>query len=106
MQDYAKMGTAGSPGSVLGNLQLQQSAANSLTQPKELGVLQRVDGMRSGLQELRARMERFFDRLDGNAGEKAANGATSAASLSGTLSDAETELRTCLHLADTLHDRF
>lgn len=103
MQDYAKMANAGS---TLGGLQAQQSAANNLTQPKELGVLQRVDGMRSGLQELRARLERFFDRIDGNAGEKANGIAPVSVSLGGTLSDAELELRTCLHLADTLHDRF
>lgn len=103
MQDYAR---AGQSINVLSN---QQTAANGLTQPKELGVLQRVDGMRSGLQELRARLERFFDRIDENAGEgsvKGAGAAPIAASLSGTLMDAETELRTCLHLADTLHDRF
>lgn len=96
--EYAK-----SVGAALGNIQGLPGNSNM---PKELGVLQRVDGMRSGLQELRARMERFFDRLDGNAGQNAANQAPVSASLSGTLTDAESELRTCLHLADTLHDRF
>lgn len=98
--EYAK-----AVGAVLGGLH-QVNAASSLNQPKELGVLQRVDGMRSGLQELRARLERFFDRIDGNAGQKAATDTDVSASLTGALSDAESELRICLQLADTLHDRF
>lgn len=102
--DYAKMvGMQNDGAAGIGNL---GAAQNALTQPKELGALQRVDGLRTGLQELRGRLERFFDRIDGNSGEKAANQAPVAASLSGTLSDAETELRTCLHMIDTLHDRF
>ncbi len=100
-KDFARAGSG-----LIGYQGHQQPASNALNQPKELGVFQRVDGMRSGLQELRQRMERFFDRIDGNAGENAASANTVAASLNGTLSDAEGELRTCLQLADTLHDRF
>lgn len=86
---------------------MQQAAANAMTKPKELGVLQRVDGMRGGLQDLRQRLENLFDRLDGNASDPKANGlAPVVASLSGTLGDAENELRTCLGLVGALNDRF
>lgn len=82
-----------------------QAGISQLNQPKELGVLQRVDGMRSGLQELRARLERFFDRIDGNARD-AKEQSPSAASLTGIIADAESELRICLQMADSLNDRF
>lgn len=82
------------------------AGAQQLNKPKELGILQRVDGMRGGLQDLRKHLENLFDRMDGNAGEKAANANIVAASLSGTLSDAENELRICLGLVGTLNDRF
>jgi hypothetical protein len=94
--DYAKAVGIGSAGI---------GATNAIA-PKELGILQRVDGMRSGLQELRSRLERFFDRIDANAGNAQKGENSVAASLTGTLSDAENELRICLHMADSLHERF
>lgn len=75
--------------------------------PKELGILQRADGLRTGLQSLRSRLESFSDRLDGNGTDKAANGlAPVASSLNGTFSDLESELRQCLQLVDSINDRF
>lgn len=86
----------------------QQGVANAQTQPKELGALQRVDGLRNGLKMLRSRLESFSDRLDGNGSEAAEKDiAPVSASLSGTLSEAEAELRICLQmLLYNLHDRF
>lgn len=49
---------------------LSGAQAAQANMPKELGVLQRVDGVRSGLQELRGRLERFHERLEGSGSEK------------------------------------
>lgn len=80
--------------------------ASALNQPKELGILDRAAGLRSGLQVLRLRLESFTDRLEGNGGEKSNSAAPVSASLTGTFSDAEGELRLCMQLAEALNDRF
>ena len=86
--------------------QIESANAQALNQPKELGALQRIDGLRSGLQAMRSRLESFMDRLDGNAGEKANGLSPVSATLSGTIGDAEGELRICLSMIDTINDRF
>lgn len=82
------------------------SASSALNQPKEIGILQRADGLRTGLQSLRSRLESFGDRLEGNGGDKAAGAAPMSSSLSGTFADAEGELRLCLQMVDSLNDKF
>lgn len=85
--------------------QVGHGAANALA-PKELGIIQRVDGINSGLKELRQRLEIFSDRLDATGRPGTDQTESCAIGLNGTLTDAEGELRTCLHLVNTLHDRF
>lgn len=82
-------------------------AGQTIGKPKEIGILTRVDALRTGLQGLRAGLESFSDRLEGAASSNTLKGeACSSNSLTGTISDAENELRICRQMIDALHDRF
>lgn len=82
------------------------SMQNAVTAPKEIGVLQRVDGLLVGLSELKGRLQAFDARLAGNGLDASSASQTLPVGLLSTLSDAEGTLRDCLAMVGSLNDRF
>jgi hypothetical protein len=88
------------------NLQGNYTAQGAVTQVKEIGLLTRIDGLHSGLGELRARLENFNARVLGHP-----TGASNAeqprpGNVAGVLSEAEGQLRECLSLIGQINDTF
>jgi hypothetical protein len=73
--------------------------------PKELGVLQRTEGLASGLEDLQSRIENFIGRVAGGVPDKS-DSAPTPAGIVGHLLLAETRLRECLVLVQKLNDAF
>lgn len=73
--------------------------------PKELGIIQRIDGLDSGLSELKAWLENLLARVNGDptAGEC---GMDRPSGIPAALSSAEGRLRDCLNLSAKLNDLF
>jgi len=91
------------------NQQGQQNAGYAVPQvtaaPRELRVLERVEGIRGGLAELVSRIESFHDRLSGSGSDAAAKTPISSGLL-GMISDAEESLRRAHTLIESLHGSF
>lgn len=85
----------------------QGAAQNALgaNQPKELGVLQRVEGLRSGLSQFKGRLIAFQDRLQGT-GDQSVKESMPAAGIYGNLSEAENDLRTCMSILSAIDGAF
>lgn len=73
--------------------------------PRELGLIERAEGLRSGLAELRSRLESFSDRVSGNGSEIEAMD-KAAIGLPSILAQAEGELRSCLSTLSELEGKF
>lgn len=74
--------------------------------PKELGLMQRVEGLRCGLQELRERLEGFGGRIAGHDTAKSPTGSAPIGGLPGNLLVAEENLRECMALLSQLSEAF
>lgn len=86
----------------------QVASANAYPQPapKELGYVQRIEGLSSGLDDLRHRLNVFVNRVSGhpapsNPGEK-----PQPYGLPAHLTEAETSLRECFAIISGLNDAF
>ncbi|HMF68658.1 MAG TPA: hypothetical protein VK602_13750 [Phyllobacterium sp.] len=100
MQDYARPGSFGIVGG------LQQTAQNALNQPKELGVIQRVEGLRIGLNELNSKLDAFHDRLHGSASVGENEPRPDVVGIYDNLSEAESLLRHCIGRISDLDNKF
>lgn len=90
---------------MLNNPQATTAYPPGASAPKEIGILQRVDGVRSGLEELAGRLEGFVGRLGGGiSGNVAAT--PSPPGLVTSLSDAEGHLRRCFEIIGQLDNAF
>jgi hypothetical protein len=96
---FARLG-----GAVANNPIPQGYAGNA---PKELGLMQRVEGLRCGLQELRERLEGFGGRIAGHDTQKSpSNGGAPIGGMPANLSVAEENLRECMALLSQLNEAF
>lgn len=78
---------------------------NAIAQPKELGYLQRLDGVNAGLAEIEFRLGGFIDRLAGQ-GQAKGGDEPRASGLEATLSIAEQRIRSILQALGTLESAF
>ena len=75
--------------------------------PKEIGLLQRIEGVESGLEDIRNRMENLVARIHGGpASLPGTNPANRQAGLPAALSRIEAEIRESLNLLTQLNDQF
>lgn len=75
--------------------------------PKELGVLQRVEGLRGGLSELQGRLEAFHSRIGGTPPATMPGGGSAApSSLGAQLSVIEEHLRVCMRMLEEINGVF
>lgn len=75
--------------------------------PKELGILQRVEGLSSGLHELLDRLDGMSSRLQGvGSADANAKQPPPTSGIYGALNAAEDRLRAALAMASELNDRF
>jgi hypothetical protein len=74
--------------------------------PRELGVLERVDGISAGLSDLHEKLRHFGGRLAGDAPSNESAASPIAPGIAGTLSMAEARLRDCHQIVDALHKAF
>lgn len=91
-------------GSGMAQAQVQPNTAYQ-NQPKELGLIQRVEGLRSGLDEIHSRLKGLGDRLSGMGGNANTSDPTPCG-LPGNLSCAETRIREILTLIDMFDRSF
>lgn len=79
---------------------------NTVGAPKEIGILDRVNGLSGGLYHLRLRLEGFGEKIH-NKPQKGEEPAVSPPlGIRDVLQNAEVELRSCLNLIDDLHSQF
>lgn len=74
-------------------------------QPKEIGYLQRVEGVSSGLTEIVARLQSFSARVNGDAMLEGAP-VPSPGGMHGYLSTSEDHIRECLGMLSKLENSF
>ena len=79
--------------------------ATNAAAPKEIGFLQRIEGLRSGLDELHDRLKTFSGRLTGGPDAKDAP-VPQPLGLAGELTAAEHRLRECMVLVGSLNETF
>lgn len=84
----------------------QQQAALNSTAPKELGYMDRLKGLSSGLDELRGRLAAFAGRMSGDGDAKDSAAAPMPPGMHPPLSSAEQNLRECLAIVGRLNDLF
>jgi hypothetical protein len=96
-------GSIGSQAASSYNQGLQQAAVN---QPREIGILQRVDGLRSGLEGLRCQLADFIDRVSGSPSGGSNAQSTAPVGIVNGLAEAEEHFRACLLFVAQLNDKF
>lgn len=89
----------------------QATAANSLhyaaNVPKELGILQRLEGLNGGLCDLRSRLENFSSRLGfGHPPGAAGSSAPMPSGITTQIGSAEEQMRECIAILTRLNDLF
>ncbi len=91
----------------LANYQGGQAAVGTMAgAPRELGVLERIDGISAGISDLHEKLRHFGGRLAGNPASNESAGSPIAPGIAGTLSMAEGRLRDCHQIVDALHKAF
>jgi hypothetical protein len=80
-----------------------QGLAQNATAPRDLGIIERVQGLNSGLSELYVRLSSLIERVDGSGSAGAKSSPLPAAGLSNVLTDAEGSLRGCMELLGQLN---
>lgn len=80
------------------------SGANP-AQPKEIGFIQRIEGIRSGMDEIYSRLRTFSDRISGS-GNTENNPKPIPAGIPGNLSECEERIRQLLTMVGTLEQSF
>lgn len=75
--------------------------------PREIGYLQRVEGLSNGLAEMQDRLSEFLNRVNGPPMATPANAVPPREpGLSATLTEAESRLRSCMATLGQLNDAF
>lgn len=75
--------------------------------PKEIGLLQRIEGALTGIEEVRRRIEGLSGRIHGEPGNLSSTDAACRQSgMPAALSQIEGEIRECLNLLARLEDQF
>lgn len=78
---------------------------NTAAQPKEAGFIQRIEGIRSGMDEIYSRLRTFSDRISGS-GNAENNPKPIPAGIPGNLSECEERIRQLLTMVGTLEQSF
>lgn len=85
----------------------EQMRVSTAPAPKEIGILQRIEGVNGGVSEIRMRLESFGARLRGEPEMSPnAQATTRAAGLTSAITDTENEIRACIGLLTQLSDAF
>lgn len=101
-------------GASTGNMQLGQEQCNyamqgaiaGASEPRKIGIIDRVQGINGGLSDLYGRLISLIDRVEGNEPFGTKLSPVPSVGLSGVLSDAESNLRGCLELINQLNAKF
>ncbi len=74
--------------------------------PREIGWLERLSGLNSGLQEIDGRIAQFRDRLMGSADSAKVSPQPAPVGIDGTLSEAEQRIRSILQALGEINSAF
>lgn len=75
-------------------------------QPKEIGVMQRLDGIRSGVNEIEYQLRAFIASLHGTPPTAEATAAAHPPGIIGSLSDTEASIRETMNMLKQLAEAF
>lgn len=78
----------------------------STASPKEIGVMQRLDGVRSGVSEIEVQLRAFISALQGTPAPQNPNMPVSQPGITGVISDTEASIRETLSMLRQLADSF
>lgn len=73
--------------------------------PKEIGFLQRAEGVRSGLDEIEQRLQSFCARVSGGP-QEGQKSSPAGSGLGSVLSDSEDSIRRLLNILSTMEQAF
>jgi hypothetical protein len=71
--------------------------------PREIGIIDRVQGLNGGISDLYGRLSSLIERVEGSGSAGAKANPLPAPGLSNVLSDAEANLRGCMELVGQLN---
>ena len=80
--------------------------AQNIQSPREIGYLDRINGLNIGLRELNGRIAEFHGRIIPPRPEKSASLPPYPTGLPGTLAEAEDTLRACMTLIGEINAAF
>lgn len=85
---------------------MTNAAYGAATAPKEIGLLQRVEGVRGGLAEILERAANLECRISGTGPVPAGNPAPIPNGLASSLADAENSIRAIMQALGRLNEAF
>lgn len=80
--------------------------STSAAAPKEIGVIQRLEGIRSGVNEIEYQLRAFIAALHGNSPTPEATAGVHPPGITGTLSGTEASIRETMGMLKQLADAF
>lgn len=100
IKNAPNLGYMGGLGAIAGNM--QGAIAGPSNMPREIGIIDRVQGINGGLFELYGRLSSLIERVDG-VGSADVKPIPFPSGLLSSLSDAEANLRGCMELINQLN---